>query len=334
MAKIYYDKDADLNVLKGRKVGIIGYGSQGHAQALNLRDSGVDVIIAELEGTENYALARKNGFKPMTASEISAEADLIQVLAQDNLQAVLYQKDVKPNLKTGKTLIFSHGFNIHYNQIVPPQDVDVIMIAPKSPGNITRREFENGNGVPGLLAIYQDYTRKAKDTALAYAKGIGCTRAGVIETSFKEETETDLLGEQVVLCGGVIELIKAGFDTLVEAGYQPEIAYFECLNELKFSVDLIYEGGLSYTRNSVSNTSEYGSYCVGPKIITQETRQTMKKLLLDIQDGTFAKNWILENMAGRPFFNTKKKEEAKHLIEKVGNDLRAMMPWIKPKVKA
>jgi ketol-acid reductoisomerase len=270
----------------------------------------------------------------MTAAEVSARADLIQVLAQDNLQAVLYQGDVRPNLKTGKTLIFSHGFNIHYNQIVPPPDIDVIMIAPKSPGHILRREFETGTGVPGLLAIYQDHTKKAKKTALAYAKGIGCTRAGVIETTFKEETETDLLGEQAVLCGGVTELIKAGFDTLVEAGYQPEIAYFECLNELKLIVDLIYEGGLSYMRYSVSDTAEYGDYYAGPKIITQETRQTMKKLLRDIQDGTFAKNWILENQAGRPVYNARKKEEAEHLIEKVGKELRAMMPWIKPKGKA
>ena len=334
MAKIYYDKDADLNLLKGKKVAIIGYGSQGHAQALNLRDSGLDVIVAELEGTENYALAKKHGFKPLTASEVSAQGDLIQILAQDNVQAVLYQKDVKPNLKGGKTLVFSHGFNIHYNQIVPPPDIDVIMIAPKSPGHIMRREYENGTGVPGLLAIYQDPSKKAKATALAYAKGIGCTRAGVIETTFKEETETDLLGEQAVLCGGVTELIKAGFDTLVEAGYQPEIAYFECLNELKLIVDLIFEGGLSYMRYSVSDTAEYGDYYAGPKVITQETRQTMKKLLRDIQDGSFAKNWILENMAGRPIYNARKKEEAEHLIEKVGKELRAMMPWIKSKGKA
>ncbi|MDI6756092.1 MAG: ketol-acid reductoisomerase [Thermodesulfobacteriota bacterium] len=334
MAKIYYDKDADLNVLKGKKVAIIGYGSQGHAQALNLRDSGVDVIVAELPGTENYELAKKHGFKPMSAAEVSAQGDLIQILAQDNLQAVLYQKDVKPNLKPGKTLVFSHGFNIHYNQIIPPADVDVIMIAPKSPGHILRREFETGTGVPGLVAIYQDYTKKAMPAALAYAKGIGCTRAGVIETNFKEETETDLLGEQAVLCGGVTELIKAGFDTLVEAGYQPEIAYFECLNELKLIVDLIYEGGMGYMRYSISDTAEYGDYYAGPKIITKETRQTMKNLLRDIQDGTFAKNWILENQAGRPIYTARKKEEAEHLIEKVGKELRAMMPWIKPKVKA
>jgi ketol-acid reductoisomerase len=334
MAKIYYDKDADLNVLKGKKLAIIGYGSQGHAQALNLRDSGLDVIVAELEGTENYALAKQHGFKPMKASEVSAQADLIQILAQDNVQAVLYQKDVKPNLKTGKTLVFSHGFNIHYSQIVPPPDIDVIMIAPKSPGHIMRREFETGTGVPGLVAIYQDSTKKAKETALAYAKGVGCTRAGVIETTFKEETETDLLGEQAVLCGGVTELIKAGFDTLVDAGYQPEIAYFECLNELKLIVDLIFEGGLSYMRYSVSDTAEYGDYYAGPQVITQETRQTMKKLLRDIQDGTFAKNWILENLAGRPIYNARKKEEAEHLIEKVGKELRAMMPWIKSKGKA
>jgi ketol-acid reductoisomerase len=334
MAKVFYDKDADLNVLKGKKIAIIGYGSQGHAQALNLRDSGLDVIVAELEGTENYALAKQHGFKPLTASEVSAQGDIIQILAQDNLQAVLYQKDVKPNLKKGKTLVFSHGFNIHYNQIVPPADVDVIMIAPKSPGHILRREYETGTGVPSLVAIYQDFTKNAMKTALAYAKGIGSTRAGVIETTFKEETETDLLGEQAVLCGGVSELIKAGFDTLVEAGYQPEIAYFECLNELKLIVDLIYEGGLGYMRYSVSDTAEFGDYYAGPKIITEETRRTMKKLLRDIQDGTFAKIWILENQAGRPHYNALKKEQAGHLIEKVGKELRAMMPWIKPKEKA
>jgi ketol-acid reductoisomerase len=293
----------------------------------------VDDNVAELEGTENYDLAKKHGFKPMTAAEVSAQGDLIQILAQDNVQAALYQKDVKPNLKPGKTLVFSHGFNIHYHQIVPLPQVDVIMIAPKSPGHILRREFETGTGVPGLLAIFQDYTKKAKKTALAYGKGIGCTRAGIIETTFKEETETDLLGEQAVLCGGVTELIKAGFDTLVEAGYQPEIAYFECLNELKLIVDLIYEGGLSWMRYSVSDTAEYGDYYAGPKVITQETRQTMKKLLRDVQDGTFAKNWILENQAGRPIYNARKKEEAEHLIEKVGKELRAMMPWIKPKGK-
>lgn len=331
MAKIYYDQDADLNVLKGKKVAIIGYGSQGHAQALNLRDSGIDVVVAELEGTENYELAKKHGFKPVKADEASAQGDLIQILTEDNVQAVLYQRDVKPHLKKGKTLVFSHGFNIHYNQIIPPKDVDVIMIAPKSPGHLLRRMFEDGAGVPGLVAIYQDYTKKAKETALAYAKGIGCTRAGVIETTFKEEVETDLLGEQAVLCGGVTELIKAGFDTLVEAGYQPEIAYFECLNELKLIVDMIYEGGLGWMRYSVSDTAEYGDYYAGPKIITQETRQTMKKLLRDIQDGTFARNWILENQAGRPYFYARRKEEAEHLIEKVGKELRAMMPWIKPK---
>ena len=333
MARIFYDKDADLGVLKGKKVAIIGYGSHGHAQALNLRDSGLDVIVAELEGTENYELAKKHGFKPMSAAEVSAQADIVQILAQDNVQAVLYQRDVKPHLKTGKTLVFSHGFNIHYGQIVPPADVDVIMIAPKSPGHILRREYETGIGVPSLVAIYQDYTKKALQTALAYAKGIGSTRAGVIATTFKEETETDLLGEQAVLCGGVTELIKAGFDTLVEAGYQPEIAYFECLNELKLIVDLIYEGGLGYMRYSVSDTAEYGDYYAGPQIITPETRQTMKKLLRDIQDGTFAKNWILENQAGRPVYNARKREEAGLLIEKVGKELRAMMPWIKPKRK-
>lgn len=329
--KIYYDQDADLNYLKGKKIAIIGYGSQGHAQAQNLRDSGLDVIVSEIEGTENYELAIKHGFKPISASEASKQADIIQILTQDHVQAKLYQEDVKPHLKEGKTLLFSHGFNIHYGQIVPPKNIDVSMIAPKGPGHLVRREFVNGAGVPCLVAIYQDYTKKALQTALAYAKGLGATRAGVIETTFKEETETDLFGEQCVLCGGVSELIKAGFDTLVEAGYQPEIAYFECLHELKLIVDLIYEGGISYMRYSISDTAEYGDLTRGKRIITQKTRKEMKKILEEVQSGAFAKEWILENQVGRPVFNALRKREAEHPIEEVGKKLRSMMSWLKEK---
>ncbi len=329
--KIYYDQDADLNYLKGKKIAIIGYGSQGHAQAQNLRDSGLDVIVSEIEGTENYELAIKHGFKPISASEASKQADIIQILTQDHVQAKLYQEDVKPHLKEGKTLLFSHGFNIHYGQIVPPKNIDVSMIAPKGPGHLVRREFVNGAGVPCLVAIYQDYTKKALQTALAYAKGLGATRAGVIETTFKEETETDLFGEQCVLCGGVSELIKAGFDTLVEAGYQPEIAYFECLHELKLIVDLIYEGGISYMRYSISDTAEYGDLTRGKRIITQKTRKEMKKILEEVQSGAFAKEWILENQVGRPVFNALRKREAEHPIEEIGKKLRSMMSWLKEK---
>ncbi|MFH2012136.1 MAG: ketol-acid reductoisomerase [Pseudomonadota bacterium] len=328
MAVIYYEKDANLETLKGKKIAIIGYGSQGHAQAQNLRDSGLDVIVAELKGTPNYERAVKDGFKPVSASNASAQAELIQILAQDDVQAKLYQNEVKPNLTKGKTLIFSHGFNIHFGQIVPPDNIDVIMIAPKGPGHLVRREYEKGAGVPSLLAIFQDSTGKAKDKALAYAKGIGAARAGVIETTFKEETETDLFGEQCVLCGGVSELVRAGFDTLVEAGYQPEIAYFECLHELKLIVDLFYEGGISYMRYSVSDTAEYGDLMVGRRIITQETRKEMKKVLEEVQNGKFAKDWILENQANRPVYNALKKKDNEHLIEVVGKKLRSMMSWI------
>jgi ketol-acid reductoisomerase len=328
MAKMYYDKDADLGVLKGSKVAIIGYGSQGHAQAQNLRESGVDVIVAELEGTPNYKIAKDHGFKPVSATAASKEAAIIQILAQDNLQATLYKSEIEKNMKKGKTLVFSHGFNIHYNQIVPPADVDVIMVAPKGPGHLVRREFERGAGVPSLIAIYQDASGKAKKKALAYAKGIGATRAGVIETTFAEETETDLFGEQAVLCGGASELIKAGFDTLVEAGYQPEIAYFECLHELKLIVDLIYEGGIANMRYSISDTAEYGDITRGKRVISEETREEMRIILDEIQSGDFAKEWILENMAGRPVYSSLKRIENEHLIEKVGKQLRSMMGWI------
>ncbi len=329
--KIYYDKDADLKNLKGKKIAIIGYGSQGHAQAQNLRDSGLDVIVSQRKGGENYELALRHGFKPITANEAARQADLIQILTQDHIQAKLYEEDVKPHLRKGKTLLFSHGFNIHYGQIVPPKEIDVVMIAPKGPGHLVRREYEKGAGVPSLLAIYQDSTKKAKKTALAYAKGLGATRAGVIETTFKEETETDLFGEQAVLCGGVSELIKAGFDTLVEAGYQPEIAYFECLHELKLIVDLMYEGGLSYMRYSVSNTREHGDLTRGKRIITQETRQEMKRILEEVRNGNFAREWIIENRVGRPVFTALRKKEAEHPIEVVGKKLRSMMGWLKGK---
>jgi ketol-acid reductoisomerase len=331
MAKMYYDKDADLKVLKGVKVAIIGYGSQGHAQAQNLRDSGIDVIVAELQGTPNFKLALEHGFKPLSAAEASKKADIIQILAPDQAQAQLYKNEIKDNLKKGKTLVFSHGFNIHFGQIVPPPDIDVIMIAPKGPGHLVRREFERGAGVPSLIAIYQDYTKQAKKKALAYAKGIGATRAGVIETTFKEETETDLFGEQAVLCGGATELVRAGFDTLVEAGYQPEIAYFECLHELKLIVDLMYEGGISYMRYSISDTAEYGDMTRGRRVISEETREEMRAMLEEIQSGEFAREWILENMAGRPVYNALKKIDSEHLIEKVGKELRAMMGWIRRK---
>ena len=331
MAKMYYDKDADLSVLKGVKVAIVGYGSQGHAQAQNLRDSGVDVIVAELEGTPNYKIAQDHGFKPVSAAKASKDAAVIQILAQDNLQAKLYNEEIKQNLKKGKTLVFSHGFNIHYSQIVPPPDIDVIMVAPKGPGHLVRREYERGAGVPSLIAVYQDYSKKAKKKALAYAKGIGATRAGVLETTFAEETETDLFGEQAVLCGGASELVKAGFDTLVEAGYQPEIAYFECLHELKLIVDLMYEGGISYMRYSISDTAEYGDITRGKRVVSEETREEMRQILDEIRTGEFAREWILENMCGRPVYNSLKRIEGEHLIEKVGEQLRSMMGWIRRK---
>jgi ketol-acid reductoisomerase len=331
MARMYYDDDADLGLLKGKKIAIIGYGSQGHSQAQNLRDSGLDVIVSELQGTDNYQLAVEHGFKPVSATEAAKAGDFVQILTQDDVQSKLYRENVEPNLSEGKTLVFSHGFNIHFGQIVPPRNIDVIMIAPKGPGHLLRRVYVEGVGVPCLIAVFQDYTGKAKDHALAYAKGIGGTRAGVIETTFAEETETDLFGEQAVLCGGITELVKAGFDTLVEAGYQPEIAYFEVLHELKLIVDLIYEGGLEYMRYSVSDTAEYGDLTRGPRVITEQTRAEMKKMLKEIQSGEFAREWILENQAGRPVFNALHNQTADLLIEKVGKELRGMMSWLEKK---
>jgi len=329
MAKIYYDKDADLNVLKGKKIAVIGYGIQGRGQSLNLRDSGLDVIVSELETTPNYEQAKKDGFNPVSAKEASAQADVVQILTQDHVQALVYKNDIAANMTKGKALLFSHGFNIRFKQIKPSKKIDVIMVAPKGPGALVRRMYEEGKGVPCLVAVYQDATGNALKTALAYAKGIGGTRAGVIETTFEEETETDLFGEQAVLCGGVTELIKAGFDTLIEAGYQPEIAYFEVLHELKLITDLIQETGISGMRRRVSNTACYGDLTRGPKIITERTRKIMQKMLKEIVSGKFAREWIKENESGRPNFNALLKKDDEHKIEKVGQDLRKMMPWMK-----
>ena len=328
MAKVYHDQDANFDCLKDKKIAIIGYGIQGRGQALNLKDSGLDVIVSELEGTENYKNAVKDGFKPVKADEAAKEADIIQILTQDHVQAFVYKKDIEPNLKEGKALVFSHGFNIHFKQIVPPKNVDVFMVAPKGPGALVREQYQEGKGVPCLVAIFQDASGKSLKLALAYAKGIGGTRAGVIETTFKEETETDLFGEQAVLCGGVSELIKAGYDTLTEAGYQPEIAYFECLHELKLITDLIYKSGIQGMRKKVSDTAEYGDLTRGKRVITKETRKIMKKLLGEVQSGEFAREWIDENKKGRPVFNKVSDEESKHPIEAIGKKLRKMMPWM------
>ncbi len=327
--KIYYDKDADLKYLQGKKIAIIGYGIQGRGQALCLRDSGLDVIVAELEGTPNYEQAKKDGFTPVSTAEAAKDADVIQILTQDHVQAKVYKESIKPHLKKGKVLVFSHGFNIRFKQIKPPKKIDVIMIAPKGPGALVRRMYEEGKGVPVLVAVFQDASGDAKNIALAYAKAIKGTTAGAIETTFAEETETDLFGEQTVLCGGVTELIKAGFDTLVEAGYQPEIAYFEVLHELKLITDLIQERGISGMRRGVSNTACYGDLTRGPRIINQKTRKEMKKLLKEIKSGKFAREWIKENEMGRPTFNKLLADGDNHLIEKVGKQLRDMMPWMK-----
>ena len=331
MARVFYDKDVDLQLLGGKRIAIIGYGSQGHAQALNLKDSGLDVIVANRKGSANYHRAVAHGFDPVSAAEAAASADVIQMLVPDEVAAKVYYEEVAPHMSEGKALVFSHGFNIHYGQIVPPSDVDVFMVAPKSPGHLVRRMYVEGKGVPALLAIHQDYTHQAHRRGLAYARGIGCTRAGVIETTFAEETETDLFGEQVVLCGGVTELVRAGFDTLVDAGYQPEVAYFECLHELKLIVDLMYEGGIAGMRYSISDTAEYGDLITGYRIINDDTRREMRQVLREIQDGTFARSWILENQARRPVFNAMRAKQAEHHIEVVGQKLRAMMPWIDAK---
>jgi len=331
MAKIYYEKDADLGVLKEKVIAIVGYGNQGHAQAQNLRDSGLKVIVGELEGSPGWMRAKEAGFEVETAKKVAQKANIIQILVPDEFQAKLYQTDILPLLKKGNALGFSHGFNIHFHQIVPPQWVDVFMVAPKGPGVLLRRTYQEGKGVPCLIAIEQDASGLAKEIALAYAKGIGGTRAGVIETTFREETETDLFGEQVVLCGGVTALIKAGFETLVEAGYQPEMAYFECLHELKLIVDLLQESGLSGMRSAISNTAQYGDLTRGPRIITQKTREEMRKILHEVQSGQFAREWIMENQTNQPVFNALTKKDEEHLIEKVGKKLRGMMGWIKEK---
>jgi ketol-acid reductoisomerase len=331
VANIFYDNDADLSLLDGKKIAVIGYGSQGHAHALNLQDSGCQVAVGLRDGSGSWETATAAGLTVMPVAEASRWADVVMILVPDPAQPALYREAIAPGLKPGDTLMFAHGFNIRFHQIVPSPDVDVSMVAPKAPGHRLRELFQEGTGTPALLAVHQDASGKAQALALAYARGIGCTRAGVIETTFSEETETDLFGEQAVLCGGVTELIKAGFETLVQAGYQPEIAYFECLHELKLIVDLIQQGGLSYMRFSVSDTAEHGDYTGGRRIITAETRAEMRRMLAEVQDGTYARSWILENQAGRPFFNTMRQREREHTIEKVGKKLRAMMPWMNPK---
>ena len=329
MANVYYENDADLALLDGKTVGVIGYGSQGHAHALSLKDSGVDVVVGLYEGSSSWPRAEEAGLRVATVSDVAQQADMMMMLVPDHLQSRIYRESIQPHLAEGKTLMFAHGFNIHYQQIVPPPQVDVSMVAPKAPGHRMREIFTRGSGVPGLLAIHQDASGKAREHALAYAKGVGCTRAGVLDTTFKEETETDLFGEQTILCGGVAALIKAGFETLVEAGYQPESAYFECLHELKLIVDLIYQGGLGYMRYSVSDTAEYGDYSRGPRVIDEHVKENMKLILEDIQNGSFAREWIAENDEGRPRFNRMRQEDANHTIEKVGVELRDMMGFLK-----
>jgi ketol-acid reductoisomerase len=331
MAKIYYDEDADLEILKDKKIAIIGYGSQGHAQAQNLKDSGLEVIVAEIKGSSAWEKAIKDGLRVTDAESAAKEGDIIQMLVPDQIQPKVYNDFIKENLEEGNVLGFSHGFNIHFGQIIPPPNIDVIMVAPKGPGHLVRRIFTEGGGVPNLIAVYQDYSKKAKEIALAYSKGIGGTRAGTLETSFAEETETDLFGEQVILCGGVTSLIKASFETLVEAGYQPEIAYFECCHELKLIVDLIYEHGISGMRYSISDTAEYGDLTRGPRVINEEVKKEMKNILKEIQSGEFAREWILENSANRPVYNALRNRDKNHLIEEVGRKLREMMSWIKKK---
>ena len=327
--KVYYDKDCDLSIIQGKKVAIIGYGSQGHAQACNLKDSGVDVTIGLRKGSATVAKAEAHGLKVTDVASAVAAADLVMILTPDEFQGQLYKNEIEPNIKQGATLAFSHGFAIHYNQVVPRADLDVIMIAPKAPGHTVRTEFVKGGGIPDLIAVYQDASGNAKNVALSYASGVGGGRTGIIETTFKDETETDLFGEQAVLCGGTVELVKAGFETLVEAGYAPEMAYFECLHELKLIVDLIYEGGIANMNYSISNNAEYGEYVTGPRVINAESKAAMKKVLEDIQTGEYAKSFILENKAGAPTLMSRRRINAEHQIEIVGEKLRAMMPWIK-----
>ena len=331
MAKMFYEKDTNLGLLQGKKIAVIGFGSQGHAHALNLHESGVDVIVGLYEGSKSWNKAKEAGLEVTTTSEAAKNADIIIILVPDEKRAKLYREEIEPYLEDGNALVFAHGFNIHFKQIVPPSNVDVFMIAPKGPGHMVRRTYTEGSGVPCLIAVEQDYSGKAKDLALAYANGIGGARAGVLETTFKDETETDLFGEQAVLCGGITALIKAGFETLVEAGYAPENAYFECMHEMKLIVDLMYQGGMAAMRYSISDTAEYGDYVTGSRIVTDETKKEMKKVLTEIQDGTFARNWLMENQVGRPQFNAMRRMEAEHPIEKVGKELREMMSWIDTK---
>jgi len=331
-ATIYYDNDADLSHLKGKTIAILGYGSQGHAQAQNLKDSGCDVIVGQRKGSANYELAVSHGFDPLPIEQATAKADIVNLLLPDEVQADLYREHIRPNLKAGNVLMCSHGFNVHFGQVVAPEGVDTLLVAPKGPGHLVRSEYEKGGGVPCLIALGEGAGEETKKIGLAYAKGIGGTRGGVIETTIAEETETDLFGEQVVLCGGVSELVKAGFEVLVEAGYQPEMAYFECMHELKLIVDLFYQGGLNYMRYSVSNTAEFGDYTRGPRIITPETKAEMKKILSEIQNGQFAREWILENKAGAPAFKAIRRNNRKHEVETVGRQLRSLMSWIDAKV--
>ena len=327
MPKIYYQEDCNLSLLEGKTIAVIGYGSQGHAHALNLKESGCNVIVGLYEGSRSWKKAEEQGFEVYTAAEAAKKADIIMILINDEKQAAMYKESIAPNLRPGMMLMFAHGFAIHFGQIVPPKDVDVTMIAPKAPGHTVRSEYQRGRGTPCLVAVHQDATGKAKDLALAYGQGLGGARAGILETTFRVETETDLFGEQAVLCGGVCALMKAGFETLVEAGYAPENAYFECVHEMKLIVDLIYESGFAGMRYSVSNTAEYGDYITGPKIVTDETKKAMKKILSDIQDGSFAKEWLLENQIGSPHFNAMRKNEAEQPLEKVGAELRKLYSW-------
>ena len=328
---VYYDKDADLSLIRAKKVAIVGYGSQGHAHALNLKDSGVNVIVGLYPGSKSAPKAKDAGLTVYPVAEAAEKADIIMILLPDEVQKTVYEHEIKPGLKSGNVLAFAHGFNIHFAQVVPPDDVDVIMVAPKGPGHLVRRTYEQGEGVPCLFAVFQDASGQARDRAMAYAKGIGGTRAGILETTFREETETDLFGEQAVLCGGLSALIKAGFETLIDAGYQPELAYFECLHEVKLIVDLVVEGGLANMRDSISNTAEYGDYTRGPRIVNDATRQEMKKILSEIQSGQFAREFVLENQSGKPGFTAMRRQEAEHPIEEVGKDLRSMFSWLKKK---
>lgn len=329
MARMYYDTDANLDLLAGKTIAIVGYGSQGHAHALNLKDSGMNVIVGLYPGSKSAAKAEAAGLTVKSVADASAAADFIMILLPDEVQKSVYKEEIEPNLKEGNVLAFAHGFNIHFGQVVPPPFVDVVMVAPKGPGHLVRRTYEQGQGVPALFAVYQNASGQARDRAMAYAKGIGGTRAGVLETTFREETETDLFGEQAVLCGGLSALIKAGFETLVEAGYQPELAYFECLHEVKLIVDLVVEGGLATMRDSISNTAEYGDYTRGPRVVTQQTKVEMKKILSEIQSGQFAREFVLENQSGKAGFTAMRRQEAEHPIEEVGKDLRAMFSWLK-----